>query len=189
MWWWDAVHDSFCVPLVCLCQVWCWEVVVAESWHTGSYMAALKRICTVTTSGTSVQKVSERRQVTQEGVVLSFRLAFSSKGSRNRNNDEALMRSEWLWLLMRANLFESPSPSRLRRFHNSLTDNQRWIRERSHESYAKNYSVVFPFDEPLASRNMRKDPFHQVDGQFDLNAAFFERVQGNNPNARLSGVS
>lgn len=50
----------------------------------------------------------------------------------------------------------------IRRFHNSLTDNQRWIRERSHESYAKNYSVVFPFDEPLASRNMRKDPFHQV---------------------------
>uniref|UniRef100_A0A8C4II75 Sarcosine dehydrogenase, mitochondrial n=1 Tax=Dicentrarchus labrax TaxID=13489 RepID=A0A8C4II75_DICLA len=50
----------------------------------------------------------------------------------------------------------------IRRFHHSLTDNQRWIRERSHESYAKNYSVVFPFDEPLASRNMRKDPFHQV---------------------------
>lgn len=54
------------------------------------------------------------------------------------------------------------SPLRRRRFHNSLTGNQRWIRERSHESYAKNYSVVFPFDEPLASRNMRKDPFHQV---------------------------
>uniref|UniRef100_A0A8D0CQE4 Sarcosine dehydrogenase, mitochondrial n=1 Tax=Sander lucioperca TaxID=283035 RepID=A0A8D0CQE4_SANLU len=50
----------------------------------------------------------------------------------------------------------------IRRFHNSLTDNTRWIRQRSHESYAKNYSVVFPFDEPLASRNMRKDPFHQV---------------------------
>uniref|UniRef100_A0A8C5H654 Sarcosine dehydrogenase, mitochondrial n=1 Tax=Gouania willdenowi TaxID=441366 RepID=A0A8C5H654_GOUWI len=50
----------------------------------------------------------------------------------------------------------------IRRFHNSLTGNQCWIRERSHESYAKNYSVVFPFDEPLASRNMRKDPFHQV---------------------------
>uniref|UniRef100_A0A7N6AG56 Sarcosine dehydrogenase, mitochondrial n=1 Tax=Anabas testudineus TaxID=64144 RepID=A0A7N6AG56_ANATE len=50
----------------------------------------------------------------------------------------------------------------IRRFHNSLTDNQRWIRERSHESYAKNYSLVFPFDEPLASRNMRKDPFHQA---------------------------
>ncbi|KAM4634695.1 sarcosine dehydrogenase, mitochondrial [Polymixia lowei] len=50
----------------------------------------------------------------------------------------------------------------IRRFHNSLTANHSWIRERSHESYAKNYSVVFPFDEPLASRNMRKDPFHQV---------------------------
>ncbi|XP_063066842.1 sarcosine dehydrogenase, mitochondrial [Engraulis encrasicolus] len=50
----------------------------------------------------------------------------------------------------------------IRRFHHSLTDNNRWIRERSHESYAKNYSVVFPFDEPLASRNMRTDPFHQV---------------------------
>ncbi|XP_055081701.1 sarcosine dehydrogenase, mitochondrial isoform X2 [Periophthalmus magnuspinnatus] len=50
----------------------------------------------------------------------------------------------------------------IRRFHHSLTDNNRWIRERSHESYAKNYSVVFPFDEPLASRNMRRDPFHQV---------------------------
>ncbi|XP_012689588.1 sarcosine dehydrogenase, mitochondrial [Clupea harengus] len=50
----------------------------------------------------------------------------------------------------------------IRRFHHSLTNNNRWIRERSHESYAKNYSVVFPFDEPLASRNMRRDPFHQV---------------------------
>ncbi|KAF6725838.1 Sarcosine dehydrogenase, mitochondrial [Oryzias melastigma] len=50
----------------------------------------------------------------------------------------------------------------IRRFHHSLTDNKRWIRERSHESYAKNYSVVFPFDEPLASRNMRQDPFHQI---------------------------
>ncbi|XP_069039360.1 sarcosine dehydrogenase, mitochondrial [Lepisosteus oculatus] len=49
----------------------------------------------------------------------------------------------------------------IRRFHHTLTDNNRWIRERSHESYAKNYSVVFPFDEPLASRNMRKDPLHQ----------------------------
>ncbi|XP_049629706.1 sarcosine dehydrogenase, mitochondrial [Suncus etruscus] len=49
----------------------------------------------------------------------------------------------------------------IRRFHHSLTDHPRWIRERSHESYAKNYSVVFPHDEPLAGRNMRKDPLHQ----------------------------
>uniref|UniRef100_A0A663N2W3 Sarcosine dehydrogenase n=1 Tax=Athene cunicularia TaxID=194338 RepID=A0A663N2W3_ATHCN len=49
----------------------------------------------------------------------------------------------------------------IRRFHHSLTDNNRWIRERSHESYAKNYSVVFPHDEPLAGRNVRKDPLHE----------------------------
>uniref|UniRef100_A0A8C6JPK1 Uncharacterized protein n=1 Tax=Melopsittacus undulatus TaxID=13146 RepID=A0A8C6JPK1_MELUD len=49
----------------------------------------------------------------------------------------------------------------IRRFHHSLTNNNRWIRERSHESYAKNYSVVFPHDEPLAGRNVRKDPLHE----------------------------
>ncbi|XP_029466895.1 sarcosine dehydrogenase, mitochondrial isoform X2 [Rhinatrema bivittatum] len=50
----------------------------------------------------------------------------------------------------------------IRRFHHSLTNNNRWIRERSHESYAKNYSVVFSYDEPLAGRNMRKDPLYEV---------------------------
>eukprot|EP00079_Xenopus_tropicalis_P031904 XP_017945675.1 PREDICTED: sarcosine dehydrogenase, mitochondrial [Xenopus tropicalis] len=50
----------------------------------------------------------------------------------------------------------------IRRFHRSLTNHNRWIRERSHESYAKNYSVVFAYDEPLAGRNMRKDPLHEV---------------------------
>ncbi|XP_057317314.1 sarcosine dehydrogenase, mitochondrial-like [Hydractinia symbiolongicarpus] len=50
----------------------------------------------------------------------------------------------------------------IRRFHNSLTKNETWNRERSHEAYAKNYSMVFPNDEPLAARNMRKDPFHEV---------------------------
>ncbi|XP_037653310.1 sarcosine dehydrogenase, mitochondrial [Choloepus didactylus] len=49
----------------------------------------------------------------------------------------------------------------IRRFHHSLTDHGRWVRERSHESYAKNYSVVFPHDEPLAGRNMRRDPLHE----------------------------
>ena len=49
-----------------------------------------------------------------------------------------------------------------RRFHPLLTDHRRWVRERSHESYAKNYSVVFPHDEPLAGRNMRTDPLHEV---------------------------
>ncbi|XP_055255995.1 sarcosine dehydrogenase, mitochondrial isoform X3 [Moschus berezovskii] len=49
----------------------------------------------------------------------------------------------------------------IRRFHHSLTDHSRWIRERSHEAYAKNYSIVFPHDEPLAGRNMRTDPLHE----------------------------
>ncbi|XP_032227351.2 sarcosine dehydrogenase, mitochondrial [Nematostella vectensis] len=50
----------------------------------------------------------------------------------------------------------------IRRFHSSITGNQKWLSERSHEAYAKNYSMVFPHDEPLAGRNMRCDPFHQV---------------------------
>ena len=45
---------------------------------------------------------------------------------------------------------------------NEKWNNEKWNKERSHEAYAKNYSMVFPNDEPLASRNMRKDPFHEV---------------------------
>ena len=56
----------------------------------------------------------------------------------------------------------SPFFSLPSRFHNSLTNNKKWIWERSHEAYAKNYSMVFPHDEPLACRNMRKDPLHDV---------------------------
>jgi len=48
----------------------------------------------------------------------------------------------------------------INRFHPALSDHDRWIRERSHESYAKNYSIVFPMDEPLAARNMRCSPIH-----------------------------
>uniref|UniRef100_A0A8I3NJE2 Sarcosine dehydrogenase, mitochondrial n=2 Tax=Canis lupus familiaris TaxID=9615 RepID=A0A8I3NJE2_CANLF len=59
----------------------------------------------------------------------------------------------------------------IRRFHHLLTDHRRWIRERSHESYAKNYSVVFPHDEPLAGRNMRTDPLHEV-LQYDYYGAY-----------------
>ncbi|XP_015921050.1 sarcosine dehydrogenase, mitochondrial [Parasteatoda tepidariorum] len=49
----------------------------------------------------------------------------------------------------------------IRRFTEKLTDNSKWIKERSHESYVKNYSIVYPHDEPLASRNMIKDAFHE----------------------------
>ena len=61
----------------------------------------------------------------------------------------------------------------IRRFHKSLTSNDKWNRERSHEAYAKNYSMVFSNDEPLASRNMRKDPLHQV--LSDAGCVFQER--------------
>ncbi|CAD5122929.1 DgyrCDS11326 [Dimorphilus gyrociliatus] len=50
----------------------------------------------------------------------------------------------------------------IRRFNAELTRNARWNKERSHEAYAKNYSIVFPHDEALAGRNMRKDPLYEV---------------------------
>ena len=49
-----------------------------------------------------------------------------------------------------------------RRFHPKVTGNQTWIRQRSHESYATNYSIVSPFDEPLAGRNMNQSPLHTI---------------------------
>ncbi|OQS05254.1 sarcosine dehydrogenase, mitochondrial isoform X1 [Thraustotheca clavata] len=49
----------------------------------------------------------------------------------------------------------------IHRFHPLMLGNQRWNRERSHEAYAKNYSIVFPHDEPLAGRNIRLTPFHK----------------------------
>lgn len=50
----------------------------------------------------------------------------------------------------------------IRRFASSLVHDKTWIKERSHEAYAKNYSTVFPHDQPLAGRNKRKDALHQV---------------------------
>lgn len=44
----------------------------------------------------------------------------------------------------------------IRRFSPDLTRNADWVRQRSHEAYAKNYSIVYPHDEPLASRKMKK---------------------------------
>ena len=44
----------------------------------------------------------------------------------------------------------------IRRYCPETSINARWIKERSHEAYAKNYSTVFPHDEPLAGRNMKK---------------------------------
>ena len=37
----------------------------------------------------------------------------------------------------------------IRRFHPSLSSNPAWVNQRSHESYAKNYAMVFPHDQAL----------------------------------------
>jgi len=50
----------------------------------------------------------------------------------------------------------------IRRFCPEVSKNREWVDQRSHEAYAKNYALVFPHDEPLASRNMKKDPFHEI---------------------------
>ncbi|GAB6032728.1 hypothetical protein CHUAL_011598 [Chamberlinius hualienensis] len=50
----------------------------------------------------------------------------------------------------------------IRRFSPKLAGNLNWVLERSHESYAKNYSMVFKHDEPLAGRNARLDPLHKI---------------------------
>ncbi|KAK7075105.1 hypothetical protein SK128_005197 [Halocaridina rubra] len=50
----------------------------------------------------------------------------------------------------------------IRRFHTPLNSDRFWVTARSHESYAKNYSIVFPHDEALAARNQRKSPLHDV---------------------------
>ncbi|KAF2349552.1 Glycine cleavage T-protein-like N-terminal [Trinorchestia longiramus] len=50
----------------------------------------------------------------------------------------------------------------IRRFHTPLLKDKQWAKERSHEAYAKNYSTVFPHDEPLSGRGKRKSPLHDV---------------------------
>lgn len=49
----------------------------------------------------------------------------------------------------------------VRRFSPKQRKALNWATERSHEAYAKNYSIVFPHDEPLAGRNFTVDPFHK----------------------------
>lgn len=50
----------------------------------------------------------------------------------------------------------------IRRFTPKQKQAYEWATERSHEAYAKNYSIVFPNDQPLAGRNFIQDPFHKV---------------------------
>lgn len=50
-----------------------------------------------------------------------------------------------------------------------------WIKERAHEAYCKNYSIVFPHDEPLAGRNLIQNPFNE---ELLTAGAVFEERQG-----------
>uniref|UniRef100_A0A336MEF7 CSON013804 protein n=1 Tax=Culicoides sonorensis TaxID=179676 RepID=A0A336MEF7_CULSO len=63
----------------------------------------------------------------------------------------------------------------IRRFSDMQTKNVKWATERSHEAYAKNYSIVFPHDEPLAGRNLIHDPLHK---QMIRYGAMMEERQG-----------
>jgi len=49
------------------------------------------------------------------------------------------------------------------RFHSDNLADAKWVKDRTHESYAKTYAIVFPHDEPLAGRDTastRKSGFH-----------------------------
>lgn len=63
----------------------------------------------------------------------------------------------------------------LRRFTPDQGRATKWIQEKSHESYVKNYSTVFKYDQPLAGRDFQKDPLH--DEMLQCNA-FMEEKQG-----------
>ncbi|KAI5642497.1 FAD dependent oxidoreductase domain-containing protein [Phthorimaea operculella] len=49
----------------------------------------------------------------------------------------------------------------IRRFTPAQMSRAHWCRESSHESYAKNYAIVFPNDERLAGRDASHDALHQ----------------------------
>jgi len=48
------------------------------------------------------------------------------------------------------------------RFHPDGIRDKKWIIDRTHESYAKTYSIVFPHDEPLAGRGIRKSALYDA---------------------------
>lgn len=50
----------------------------------------------------------------------------------------------------------------IKRFANTLLENDKYIKETSHESYAKNYSIVFPNDQHVSGRNIIQDPLYNI---------------------------
>lgn len=63
----------------------------------------------------------------------------------------------------------------IRRFTPKQMKSLEWIKQKSHESYVKNYSMVFKHDQPLAGRNFQKDALHL---EMIKNKAFMEEKQG-----------
>ncbi|KAK7085944.1 hypothetical protein SK128_016974 [Halocaridina rubra] len=49
-----------------------------------------------------------------------------------------------------------------RRFPKSAQGWRTWCKERSHEAYTSNYAIVFPNNQPLASRSMITDPLFET---------------------------
>jgi len=47
------------------------------------------------------------------------------------------------------------------RFHPESIADARWVRDRTHESYAKTYAIVFPHDESLAGRGSRQSALYE----------------------------
>lgn len=47
------------------------------------------------------------------------------------------------------------------RYHSDSVRNTKWVFDRTHESYAKTYAIVFPHDESLAGRGSRKSGLHK----------------------------
>ncbi|XP_030759999.1 sarcosine dehydrogenase, mitochondrial isoform X2 [Sitophilus oryzae] len=49
----------------------------------------------------------------------------------------------------------------IRRFSQKQKPDIAWVKETSHEAYAKTYNIVYPYDQKLSGRNLRIDPFHE----------------------------
>lgn len=73
----------------------------------------------------------------------------------------------------------------IKRYHPNFYESTKWIKETSHESYAKNYSIVFPCDEPMAGRNVRKDPLHEQ--MVEANCVFQSRHHWERPGWFVTG--
>ena len=48
------------------------------------------------------------------------------------------------------------------RFHPETVKDRKWVKDRTHESYAKTYATVFPHDEALAGRDARTSGVHSA---------------------------